>query len=147
MLFVYDSRLGLLVAGALLFDVLIRLVFIHVSRRIAGDRLTAQAKENTRFLETLRAIQTIKVAGAEQERESLWRNLSADVINPGVYRVTVDSDVSYCTPTVNTYSGKGVYGSAYAFAGTSIYVYTWYISGSTHLETASSYYFYLSVDC
>ncbi|MET3804629.1 hypothetical protein ABIB25_001624 [Nakamurella sp. UYEF19] len=73
--------------------------------------------------------------------------VSATVINPGVYRVTFDNDVSYCTPMVNTYSGKGVYGSAYAFAGTSVYVYTWYISGTTHLEVNNSYYFYITVTC
>jgi hypothetical protein len=73
--------------------------------------------------------------------------VSATLISTGIYRVTLDRDVSYCTPTVDTYSGKGVYGSAYAFAGTSVYVYTWYISGSTHLEVSNSYYFYLTVNC
>lgn len=75
------------------------------------------------------------------------RIVSATVINPGVYRVTFDTDVSYCTPHVTTYSGKGVYGSAYGFAGNSIYVYTWYISGTTHLEVANPYYFYITVTC
>ena len=75
------------------------------------------------------------------------RILSATVINPGVFRVTFDTDVSYCTPQIDTYSGKGVYGSAYTFAGTSVYVYTWYISGTTHLEVNNSYYFYITVTC
>jgi hypothetical protein len=73
--------------------------------------------------------------------------VSASVVSTGVYRVTLDRDVSYCTPMVDTYSGRGVYGSAYAFAGTSVYVYTWYISSSTHLEVANNYYFYLTVTC
>jgi hypothetical protein len=60
--------------------------------------------------------------------------------------VTLDRDVADCTPMVDTYSGR-VYGSAYAFDSTSVYVYTWYISSATHLEVANNYYFYLTVIC
>jgi len=73
--------------------------------------------------------------------------VSASVVSTGVYRVTLDRDVTYCTPMVDTYSGRGVYGSAYAFSATSVYVYTWYISASTHVEVPNSYYFYLTVTC
>jgi hypothetical protein len=73
--------------------------------------------------------------------------LSATLVTTGVYRVTLDRDVTNCTPMVDTYSGKGVYGSAYAFAGTSVYVNTWYINGTSHLEVGNNYYFYLTVNC
>ena len=43
--------------------------------------MVADANENTKFLETLRAMQTVKVAGIENEREGLWRNLAADTLN------------------------------------------------------------------
>jgi ATP-binding cassette subfamily B protein RaxB len=39
---------------------------LDISRRVAGDFLVAEAKEQTRFLETLRAAQTIKAAGSEK---------------------------------------------------------------------------------
>ena len=72
------------------------------------------------------------------------------VSNPsaGIYYVTVDRDVSYCTPMVNTYNaGSGVYGAAYAFNGAQVVVFTWYLSSTTHAEVAYSFYAYLTVDC
>jgi hypothetical protein len=74
------------------------------------------------------------------------RIVSASQISTGVYRVNFDTDVSYCTPMVDTYNGH-VYGSAYAFNGNSVVVYTWYIDATTHLEVPNSYYVYLSVTC
>jgi hypothetical protein len=72
--------------------------------------------------------------------------VSATHVTTGEYRVTIDRDVAYCTPTVDVYSGY-VYGSAYAFDGNSITVYTWFLNATTHVETAADDYFYLSVSC
>jgi ATP-binding cassette subfamily B protein RaxB len=55
-----------------------------VSRSLAGDRLIAGAREQTRFLETVRAAQTIKVAGRELQREALQRNAIAESINADI---------------------------------------------------------------
>ncbi|CAN5732125.1 hypothetical protein BH10ACT1_BH10ACT1_00230 [soil metagenome] len=63
----------------------------------------------------------------------------------GNYTVTVDRDVTYCTPTVTAYSGY-VYGSAYTFNGNKVSVLIWYLNNS---GTATTYdgYFYINVDC
>lgn len=74
------------------------------------------------------------------------RIVSATRNGVGSYTVTFDRDVAYCTPTVTDYSGY-VYASAYAFNGSKVQVYTWYLSSSTHAETAADTYFYISVDC
>lgn len=75
------------------------------------------------------------------------RLVSATPVSPGVTKVTFDSDVTYCTPMIDTYSGRGVYGSAYAFSGKDVYVNTWYLNSTTHLEVPLSYYFYITVTC
>ena len=75
------------------------------------------------------------------------RILSATNLATGIYEVTFDQDVTYCTPMIDAYSGKGVYGTAYAFAGSKVTVYTWYISQTTHLEVAANEYFYITVTC
>lgn len=80
-IFMYDAMLGFVVVGFITAYAALRFAFLSLSKRLSGDLLVADAKENTKFLETLRAMQTIKVAGIENERESLWRNLAADTLN------------------------------------------------------------------
>lgn len=83
LLFAYSPLLALIVIGAIALYTGFRLSFLEMTRRVAGDLLVAQAKESTRFLETIRAMQAIKVAGAEAPREGLWRNHAAASINAG----------------------------------------------------------------
>ena len=45
-------------------DAEVRLGMIELSRRVAGDFIVNEAKESTRFLESLRAVQTIKAGGS-----------------------------------------------------------------------------------
>jgi ATP-binding cassette subfamily B protein RaxB len=84
LLFVYNLGLALVTLGGLAVYAAIKFAFVGLSQRLAGDRLVAQARESSKFLETLRAMQTIKVAGAESEREGLWRNWAADFVNAGI---------------------------------------------------------------
>ncbi len=72
------------------------------------------------------------------------RILSAVHNSTGSYTVAMDTDVSYCTPTVTAYSGY-VYASAYGFNGNKVQVYLWYLTGGA--ATAYDGYFYLKVDC
>jgi len=72
------------------------------------------------------------------------RLVSAVHNSTGNYTVTIDTDVTYCTPTVTAYSGY-VYASAYAFNGTHVQVFLWYLSAGT--QTAYDGYFYLDVTC
>jgi hypothetical protein len=76
------------------------------------------------------------------------RIVSATNPSTGVYVVTFDSTITYCTPIVDTYNaGSGIYGAAYAFSGNTATVFTWYLSATTHVETLYSYYFYITVVC
>jgi hypothetical protein len=76
------------------------------------------------------------------------RIVSATNPSAGIYVVTFDSNITYCTPMVDTYNaGAGIYGAAYAFSGNTATVFTWYLNSTTHQETLLSYYFYISVVC
>ena len=48
-------------------------------RDAASERLIVSARENTHFLETLRAIVPLKLFGREQERRARWQNLLVEV--------------------------------------------------------------------
>lgn len=86
LMFRYDAGLAWIVVGAFLLYAVVRLATRSVSQRLAADAIVAEAKEQTRFLETLRAIQTVKVSGGEAGREAAWQNLNADKLN-GAIRV------------------------------------------------------------
>jgi ATP-binding cassette subfamily B protein RaxB len=53
-------------------------------REAMAERLVLGAKENTHFLETLRAMQPLKLFGREEERRARWQNLIVDVQNRDV---------------------------------------------------------------
>jgi ATP-binding cassette subfamily B protein RaxB len=80
-IFLYDAILGFAVIAFIGVYAVLRFALLTLTKRLSGDFLVADAKEQSKFLETLRAMQTIKVAGIENEREALWRNLSADALN------------------------------------------------------------------
>ena len=80
----YAPALAGIAAGAVVLFAVLRLSTLELSRRVAGDFLINEAKEETRFLETLRAAQTIKVAGQEIRREGLQRNAIAATLRSSV---------------------------------------------------------------
>jgi ATP-binding cassette subfamily B protein RaxB len=84
LMFAYSAQLATIVLGAFLFYALLRVATRRVARRFSADQAVAQGKEQTRFLETLRAMQTIKVSGGEAVREGLWQNLYAERLNAGI---------------------------------------------------------------
>jgi ATP-binding cassette subfamily B protein RaxB len=81
MMFAYSPKLTLIVLASVLAYLVIRIGGIHTQRRLAGDTIVTQAAEQTRFLESIRAIETIKASGAEVMREGQQRNAIAASMN------------------------------------------------------------------
>jgi ATP-binding cassette subfamily B protein RaxB len=86
----YAPALAGIAAGAVVLYAILRFSTLELSRRVAGDLLINEAREETRFLETLRAAQTIKVAGQETRREGLQRNAIAATLRSSVRAGNVD---------------------------------------------------------
>ncbi len=80
MTFLYSVRLGFVVLVALAFYVALRLAMYRLHRRRSLDLIAAKARENTTFIETIRAIQGIKLFGRETERGAVWMNHFAEVV-------------------------------------------------------------------
>jgi len=76
-------KLALLVFGAFLAYVAIRLSALPLTIRFGMEAITAQIAENGKRIESVRAIQTLKVMGAETARESDWANKFAGTIKAG----------------------------------------------------------------
>lgn len=83
-LFILSPILASIVIAAAFLILIVRLATLDVSRRVAGDVLITDAREQTRLLETLRAMQTIKLSASEPERGSLQRNAMAAALNATV---------------------------------------------------------------
>ncbi|QFU18075.1 ATP-binding cassette domain-containing protein [Microvirga thermotolerans] len=84
MILVYSPALSAVVFAALALYALLRLVSYRVLRQAQEEAIEAGAKEDTTFIETVRAIQSIKIFGREPDREALWQNRYADMINKGM---------------------------------------------------------------
>jgi ATP-binding cassette, subfamily B, bacterial CvaB/MchF/RaxB len=79
MVFLYSPRLGAVVLGALALYAALRIVFYRMFRQRSLDYVHARARENSTFIETARAIQSIKIFNRESGRNALWSGRYADV--------------------------------------------------------------------
>jgi ATP-binding cassette subfamily B protein RaxB len=77
----YSFTLAVLVLAALTMHVVIRLASFRLLRRREEETIHDMAAEQSCFIETLRTMQAIKLAGAESEREGRWQARYARVIH------------------------------------------------------------------
>ncbi len=84
MIFLYSSLLALVVLTAFVLYAIVRLGLYWVFRERSEAVIQTKAQENSTFIETVRAIQSLKLFNRETERESLWLNRYAEVVNANV---------------------------------------------------------------
>ena len=84
MMFFYSRLLTLVVLVAVFLYVLLRLSLYRMLKDRSLNAIHAMAKENSTFIETVRAIQSIKIFNREAERESQWLNRYSDVVSANV---------------------------------------------------------------
>jgi ATP-binding cassette subfamily B protein RaxB len=80
MMFLYRPALGLVVLAALALYLALRAGFYHLMRRRSLDLIEAKSRESTTFIETMRAVQSIKIFTRESERCAVWMNRYAQVV-------------------------------------------------------------------
>jgi len=84
LLFVYSTTLGFVVLGAVGLYLALRLALYKPLRRRSEDEIVTRAKEQSTFMESVRAVQSVKLFGRESERQAVWQNKYADAINAKV---------------------------------------------------------------
>ena len=84
MMFIYSPLLAVVAVGALLLYAVVRLALYRLLWLRTEATIQAGAQENSTFIETLRAIQSLKLFNRESERESQWLNRYADIVNANV---------------------------------------------------------------
>jgi ATP-binding cassette subfamily B protein RaxB len=83
-MFLYDVKLTLIVVGIVGLYALIRYVFYRPIRHLNEEFIVRSAKENSHFMESVRAAQTIKLFEQENQRQNQWLNKLADAINKNI---------------------------------------------------------------
>jgi ATP-binding cassette subfamily B protein RaxB len=84
MIFLYSTELALVAVCATLLYGVVRLALYGVLWRRTEATIQAQALENSTFIESVRAIQSLKLFNRESEREGQWLNRYADVVSANV---------------------------------------------------------------
>ena len=84
MILIYSAQLSGIVFAALALYALLRFALYRSLRQRQEEMIEASAKEQTTFMETARAIQSIKIFGRESDREALWQNRYAESISRAI---------------------------------------------------------------
>jgi ATP-binding cassette subfamily B protein RaxB len=80
-LFFYSGLLaGIVLVSVVLYLATMLIAYPALQRR-TREQILASAAEQTNLMESLRAATTIKLMGREAEREAVWRNRYANVVN------------------------------------------------------------------
>lgn len=83
-MFIYSPKLTLVVIALLVFYALLRWLLYRPFQLLTEEAIVASAKENSHFMESIRAIQTIKVFQRENDRQNQWLNKLAEVMNKNI---------------------------------------------------------------
>lgn len=81
MISLYSIKLALVVVIALTAYTLVRCCLYKPIKQLSEEAIIAKAKEQSNFMESVRAIQTIKLFGRENQRQNLWHNAFAEQLN------------------------------------------------------------------
>ncbi len=81
MMVLYSGKLAIVVVVALSLYLLLRWASFSAFRAANEEKIVLSAKENSYFLETIRAVQPLKLFGRTPERLARWQNLMVDVQN------------------------------------------------------------------
>jgi len=84
MMSVYSVTLTSIVLIALVLYIVIRVALYPIMKYQTQESIIAAAKEQSIFMESIRAILPIKIFGKESQRENIWQNCYADKLNTGI---------------------------------------------------------------
>jgi ATP-binding cassette subfamily B protein RaxB len=84
-MFLYSWKLGSLVICVVVFYAIVRWIMYRPFRLLNEEVIVAAAKENSHFMESVRAIQTIKLFQKEGDRQHQWQNFLVNKMNKEIH--------------------------------------------------------------
>ncbi len=85
MMVIYSAKLALITLLAVGLYLALRAICFHPVREGTEQQLVAGAHQQSNLLETIRGIQSVKVAGVERQRESAFANLVNETFNRDIW--------------------------------------------------------------
>lgn len=92
-LFLYGSKFALMVVALVCVEGLLHFGTIGIRRLLTEDKLATEAREETLFIETIRAIRSIKLFGREDERLEHWQARLTDMTEANYRHSGADSAI------------------------------------------------------
>ena len=83
-MFAYSTKLTLVVLAAFLCYCVVRVALFRYLRDLSERVIQTKANETSNFVESLRAMQSVKLFNHETEREGQWLNRFAETVNADV---------------------------------------------------------------
>ncbi|MFS2015413.1 peptidase domain-containing ABC transporter [Massilia sp. CT11-108] len=96
----YSAVLSAVVFACVLIYSGLRWLFYRALRDATQETLILRAKEESHFLETLRAITPLKLFGRESERMARWLNLRQDAVNQDIKTQKIDVTFRACSSAI-----------------------------------------------
>jgi ATP-binding cassette subfamily B protein RaxB len=84
LLLLYSPLMGALVLGSVLLYFGVVLALFPLRRLREEEQLVAHAEAQTYLIESIRAAKTVKLFGREAQRETVWRNHFAKLVNANI---------------------------------------------------------------
>ncbi len=104
----FSPHLAFIVIAGLSIESAVRLLTLRKQRELSEDLLEAEAKEMSRLLESVRAIQAIKLAGRESQRFAVWENELIRVLNANARLTRRRSAISAITSATGAFEWAAV---------------------------------------
>lgn len=101
LMFVYSGRLAMIPVAALAVYAATRMMALPAERRAENERIAASGREQSAMIETLRGIVTLRLAGRETMRHSLWQNKLSEALGA----TYAHERIRACLATLNTTLG------------------------------------------
>lgn len=84
MMFFYSPLLSGIVCLAVLFYASFRFILFPYFKRKTEERVMLEAQADSRFMETMRAMQCVRIFGKETDRQIVWGKKFVEVINADI---------------------------------------------------------------
>jgi len=81
MMFIYSPLLAMISVGAWTSYFLVRMALYRRLREYEEAAITSKADENSKFMESVNRVTSLKLFGGEKDRQRLWQNLYANSIH------------------------------------------------------------------
>jgi len=92
---IYSVKITLVVLLVVVLYMLVRLACYRPFRQFTEESIVANAKEDSNFMESIRAVQTIKLFQRENDRQNLWQNHYVKALNTEVKIACFDPKLDF----------------------------------------------------